>query len=320
MKVLVTGGTGAVGEELVRALSARGDSVRLLVHVRPPSELPPNVQPVTGAVEDAQVVRRAAEGIDVIFHLAAKLHIANPEASLRSAYERVNVDGTRRVIDAARERGVGRVVFFSTIAVYGPTDGVRVLDEDAPRRPDSLYSESKCAAEDAVREFGSSGVVLRLASIYGPAMKGNYARLLRAVGRGLFLPIGEGINRRTLVYVTDAVAAALLAADHPAASGKTFNVSDGAIHRFGEILRAMYAAVGRPHPRGRISVTPLRVVAGAAARLRPLLGTRALAPQRALDKLLEDVAVSGDRFGRVLGFQPAVDLGEGWRRTVRGEA
>ena len=142
---LVTGATGAIGPRVVAALASTYD-VRTLSRRPPPEGLfSVPVSVFTGDVSDVQAVASAARGASAIVHLAALLHIVDPPPSMRPEYERVNIQGTMRVMDAAREEGVSRVVLMSTIAVYG--DESARLDEESPARPSTFYGETKLAAE-----------------------------------------------------------------------------------------------------------------------------------------------------------------------------
>jgi UDP-glucose 4-epimerase len=278
------------------------------------------VEEVCGDVADPAALSAAVAGVELVFHLAAKLHMANPTPEMRAEYERVNVGGTRAVVEAAQAAGVRRLVFFSTISVYGPT-GPEAPDEDSPLHPDTIYAETKLRAEEialAARVGGSGeplAVVLRMAAVYGPRMKGNYATLVDALRKGRFVPVGNGGNLRTLIYYRDAVEAAILAGLHPAAGGRIYNVSDGTVHSLREILDAICRALGRPGPRLFIPI-PLARLAAATADRAMLLGRRRARFLSAVDKLTESVAVRGDRIQRELGFRPAYDLQRGWRETV----
>ena len=127
--------------------------------------------------------------MDTVVHTAALLHIVNPPPELREKYERVNIGGTATVVEAAIKAGVKRVVLFSTIAVYGPSDG-RVLHEMSPTHPDTFYAQTKRAAEQIVLNAKGAdgqplGTVLRLGAVYGSRIKGNYERLTRALAGNL---------------------------------------------------------------------------------------------------------------------------------------
>jgi len=310
---LITGATGAIGPVVVDALGATFD-IRTLSRHPPAADLfQVPVTPFVGDVCDTSVVRRAAAGAQAIVHLAALLHIVNPPSTARPEYERVNVDGTAAVVDAATTEGVSRVVLLSTIAVYGHRHGV-LLDEDSTARPDTLYAETKLAAERIVLNArGVNGrplaTVLRAAAVYGPRVKGNYRRLVHALARHRFVPIGPGDNLRTLVFEDDLAAATMLAATHPDAAGRIYDVSDGHPHALREIITSICAGLGRRPPRWHAPIAPVRAVLRAASIVDRRLPAM-------LDKYLEEVAVDSTRIQRELGFRPKTGLLDGWRATV----
>lgn len=317
---LVTGATGAIGPRLVRALRDEGHSVRILTRTQPETDLlPAEIEIATGDVADERAVRAAMTDVQWVFHLAAKLHVANPPPSLHPEYERVNVEGTRHVVHAAQSVSAERLVFFSTISVYAPSSGTP-LSESSPSSPETIYGTTKLAAEQIVRTSttrsgGPLGAVLRLAAVYGPRVKGNYRRLLDALARGRFVPIGRGNNRRTLIFEDDVARAAILAAGHPSAAGSIFNVTDGTTPQLADIIIAMCAALGRRPPSWSLPLAPVRFGARVADSMARAAGRR-LTIGAAVDKYLEDVAVDGRRIHDVLGFTPAFALDAGWRRTV----
>ena len=189
--VLVTGATGAVGPSVVRACQEAGYSVRTLSVDGPGAAvMPPGVDVHVGDVCDDRAVRNAVAGADIVIHLAALLHQFGKSAMLEPQYERINVGGTENVASAAAAEGVRRVVFFSTIAVYGPSSG-QLIDEKTPPHPDTTYGQTKLAAEQAVLSASSGGrpigTVLRAAAAYGPRVGGDIrgrgfaARPLRAI-------------------------------------------------------------------------------------------------------------------------------------------
>jgi nucleoside-diphosphate-sugar epimerase len=310
---LVTGATGAIGPGVVKALSDAFEISTLTRRPPEPGLFRAPLTAITGDVADVAVVRRAAEGAQVIVHLAALLHVVAPPPSLRAEYDRVNVGGTHAVIEAAQRAGVSRVVFLSSIAVYGEGSHL-LIDEESPTRPDTFYGETKLAAERVALDGRTGGgaplsTVLRSAAVYGPRVKGNYQRLLHALARHRFVPIGPGNNLRTLVFEDDLAAATALAAQHPSAAGRIYNVSDGTPHALRDVIDAICAALGRRPPRGYVPVAPVRALLRAASVLdRRLPGM--------LDKYLEEVAVDASRIQTELGFRPRADLVSGWTATV----
>jgi len=319
---LVTGATGALGPRLVQALHEAEFSMRVLSRHSPPADLlPHDIDVHVGDITDQSIVQAAMQGIDVVIHLAALLHIVNPPSTLRGEYERVNVGGTAAVVNAALSAGVRRVVLFSTIAVYGCATG-QILTEDTTPQPDSFYAQSKLAAEQLVlqarrRDGQPLGTVLRPGAVYGARVKGNYRRLVQALRRGRFIPLGDGHNRRTLIYDYDLAQAAVLAAQHPAAAGRIYNVSDGQFHTLNQIISAICAAMGRQPPRFSVPLGPTRVVAGVLEDVLRLVGHTSPIGRATVDKYVEDVAVDSRRVQTELGFAPRFDLYTGWREVIR---
>jgi UDP-glucose 4-epimerase len=320
--ILVTGATGAVGPCVVHALYQAGYRIRSFsVDVPSSGIFPPHVEVVIGDVTAKTAVHSAMQGIDAVVHMAALLHIVNPPPEMREKYERINVGGTATVVEAAIKAGVKRVVLFSTIAVYGPSDGC-VLNEMSPTHPNTFYAQTKRAAEQiALNARGADrqplGTVLRLGAVYGSRIKGNYERLTHALARHRFIPIGNGLNRRTLVYDKDVGRAAALAVSHPAAAGRVFNVTDGGIHTLNEIIESICSALGRKPPRLSLPVGISRALAGLIEKGCHLIGLKSLAIRAMIEKYTEDIAVDGSLIQKELDFVPQYDLKTGWEETIR---
>ncbi|MCX6545082.1 MAG: NAD-dependent epimerase/dehydratase family protein [Acidobacteria bacterium] len=320
--VLVTGATGAVGPYVVAELCGLGYRVRSLSCWSVPSGgASDGVDARIGDVTDPAAVQAAMADVESVIHMAALVPSASSTGESAEEYRRVNVDGTAAVVDAAIRAGVRRIVFFSTINVYGSTGG-STADELTTPHPDSLYGLTKRAAEQIVLSALDGrgqpmGVVLRVAAVYGSRVAGNYRRLLLALARNRFVPIGQGENRRTLIYVKDVASAAVLCMTHPDASGGIFNVTDGEIHSMKEILCGMCDALGRARPKISFPIGPVRAVAATIEDLARLVGLHAPVSRAALDKYTEDIAVGGQRIHSVLGFTPRYDMASGWREAVR---
>jgi nucleoside-diphosphate-sugar epimerase len=319
---LVTGATGAIGPALIQALCCNGLHVKAVARNAPaPGLLPEDVEFIAGDIAQPQFMDSVIDGVTVVFHLAAKLHSFNPPANLSNDYERTNVAGTRCVIESAKRNAVKRIVFFSSINVYGHCPG-KIPNEDSELRPVGIYAQTKLQAEQLVLEARRSdgapmGVVLRLAAVYGPRLKGNYHRLIEALDRRRFIQIGPGDNRRALIHESDLAGAALLAARHPAAANRIYNVSDGNNYSFRDILQALCAALGRKPPRWFLPAKPVRALIGMLELAAGVLGAHPPITRALLDKYLEDAAVEATRIQQELGFVPQFDLVRGWRDTIR---
>lgn len=251
---LVTGGAGFIGSHTVALLRKRGHAVRVLDDLS--SGLEANLEGleadlVVGSITDAAVVTDAVRGCSHVIHLAA---IPGVPASVDDpvASDLANVNGTVVVFEAARRAGVRRVVFASSCAVYGQTEG-RTVREGDPLGPTSPYAASKAADELYAAVFtetlGLSCVGLRYQNVYGPRQdpSGPYAavipRFVEFALRGLPLPVeGDGEQSRDFVSVHDVARANLAAATAPGAQG-VYNVGSGRRTTVNEISALVLAAV-----------------------------------------------------------------------------
>ena len=316
---VITGATGALGPRTADAFLRAGYAVRAIARHRPaPGVLSPGIEVVTADVTDDAAVATAFDGADVIVHLAARLH-AFGGAVDEAEYRRVNVDGTAAVVRAALAGGATRLVFVSSIAVYGTP--AQVADEASPTVQDSAYAATKLAAERIVLEARRAdgtplATVLRLAATYGSRVKGNYHDLVSLLASGRYVGIGAGTNRRTLIYDRDAAAAFVFAASHRDAAGRIFNVTDGRFHEVRDIVSAIAIALGRRPPRLHLPAGPIRFAMKVVDAATNTVGGRRWRLAERLDKYFEDVCVSGERF-MGLGFSPRFDLSAGWADAVR---
>ena len=232
MTVLVTGGSGLVGSQVIRALHHTGSSVRALV--RPASRhfvAGPGIDVVEGDVTDERVWRHAARGVSGIIHSAALI----AQRGTRADFLEVNVGGTRLAVTAARAARV-RLVHLSSVAVYGRGQayaaGAGGVDEDFPFGPideHDYYAQSKRESEHVVWEAVKAGVdavVLRPNVIYGEGDRLFSPRVLSAIRQGIVPQVGAGTNHLSCVYAGNVAAAALLALRAPAARGRAFNTTD----------------------------------------------------------------------------------------------
>jgi UDP-glucose 4-epimerase len=308
---LVTGATGVIGLTLVRALLAANWQVRTLSRSELSQSLP--VEHMTGDLTDPVVVERAVSGVDCVFHLAALLHVENPSPDLETAYYQINTQATEQLARAAYSNGIGRFVFFSTVKVYGVHSRVPI-PETHSTQPQSMYARSKLMAEERLQHVDVPWTILRLSPVYGPRMKGSWARLMRAIERGIFLPVGNMTNVHSLSHVDDVVKAALFAVSNPLCECQVYNVVTQETPTLYDILNAMYVTAGRKMPSIKLpsalvmpSADILDVVFGVAGKRSPV-------PKSALLQLIKDEAYSGQKL-REAGFVPAVNLSEGWRSS-----
>lgn len=308
MQVLVTGATGFVGRPLVAALLAAGRRVRIAVR-RP--MVPPEAGVEVAAVGDIGPDtdwQAALAGVDVVIHLAARVHQGGRDDA--PAHQRTNALGSRGLAEAAAAAGVRRFVFLSSTKVMGDVSPAhRPWRETDPPRPTDAYGQSKWQAEQALHEVASRStmvvVTLRPPLVYGSGVKANFRALMKAVMRGLPLPLGAIDNRRSLVFVGNLVDAILRCVDDPRAAGQTFFVCDGEDVSTPALIRAVAQALGRP--ARLVPVPPALLVLGAR-----LLGRGAQA-----SRLCGSLAVDGTHLRTTLGWLPPYTMREGLAETAR---
>jgi len=319
--VLVTGASGAIGPRVVDALCEAGYCVRTFSLEKDKAYTAVEcVESLVGDITDELSVAQAMRDVFAVVHLAALLH--EDEAKLPfELYHQVNVQGTRNVINQVLKAGVNRLIFASTITVYGAAVGSRVVTESTEADPLSLYGVTKYEAERIVLAAKNDagdliGTVLRFGSVFGTGVKGNYRRLLEAIKHGRFISLGKGENRRSLIYDKDLARVVVLALENPRAAGDLFNVTDGRLYTMKEILRAMYFALDRKMPRYYIPVFCVRLLLSVGLILTRILGLKLPLRPGMLDKYTEDVAVSGEKCRRLLRFKPRYSLQAGWREIL----
>ncbi|MBN8636742.1 MAG: NAD-dependent epimerase/dehydratase family protein [Anaerolineae bacterium] len=310
--VLVTGATGAVGPALVAELRRQGQRVRVLSRQRPLDPLfPPDVEFHSGDISDRDAVRTALTGVQQVYHIAALLHVTNPPPELRADYQRVNVAATRIVAEEAARAGAQRLIYFSTVKVYG-THSAQPVTEDHPLNPQTDYAQSKLDGERAAHKVIDTSV-LRLSPIYSARLRGSWRFLVRGIQRGVFVPVGGLQNVRSLTHVDDAARAAVLVAAQPASATVNLVAHDAVpMH---SVLDAIYAACGKSRPAVHLPAALVETGAGFAEVVFRLVGKRSPLTRESIAQLTQSETYSGARL-RALGFTPQITLEEGWRRTV----
>ena len=313
--VLITGSAGYIGQRLAQRLAGAGVEVVGLDLVGGGGEVS------RGFAADVSVPGSwfgAFAGVDTVFHLAGKAHALSENLQDEAGYFRINTDGTRHVLEAAKINGVRRFVLFSSVKAMSrddaePNIGIspsRAWDESDRIEPDTPYGRSKLAAEDLVLHGGHvpEPAVLRLCMVYGAGAKGNLQQMLSAVVNRRFPPLPDVPNRRSMVHVEDVVEAAVLASSRPEAVGGVFIVSDGRAYSTHEILDLMHRALGRTMPCGAVPVGVFKALGRVGDLVGRLRGRRFVFDSDALPKLLGSAWYSSEKMQDQLGFHPQWDL------------
>jgi nucleoside-diphosphate-sugar epimerase len=303
MLYLVSGANGFVGRTLCELLIARGFRVRALLHH---DALGPWHERVVCDLADGTVPVNACRGIDGIFHLAGIAHLRDQSSAQECLYQRINVDGTQALLDAAAVAGVSRFVYFSSIKAVAEPNG-DCVDETWDGLPVDAYGRSKRAAESLVLSAAGLGMhvsVLRPTLVYGPGVKGNLRRMIDAVAAARFPPMPELGNRRSMVCVSDLSEAALTAMTSNTANGRVYIVADGADYSTRSLYLSICQAVGRKPPCWSLPLWFLRT----GARLGDWLAliTRRQVPfsSSELQRLCGSACFKPDRLCKELGWRP----------------
>lgn len=257
MRVLVTGATGFIGRALARALLASGHHVRAAARDR--HRIPLGAEPfIHGSIEEPVFWADALAHVDAVVHLAALAHTTELRGEIR--YDRVNRIATESLVNAAREAGVKRFVFISSIrAQTGPT-AKHVLTELDAAVPTDAYGRAKLAAEHAVRASGIPATILRPVLVYGPELKGNLATLLRLADLPFPLPLGTLDNVRSLVSLDNVIAAIDHCLHSDVCVGETFIVSDPEPIAVRDIIASFRDGIGRRRSLVRVPRWAVREV------------------------------------------------------------
>ncbi|MFZ2296163.1 MAG: SDR family oxidoreductase [Polaromonas sp.] len=311
MRLLVTGADGFLGKPLCGEFFRCGHVVRAASRSAK-AEADGFEQTIVGSISSETDWSAAISDVDVVIHLAARVHVMDDNADDPLAeFRKVNVAGTLNLARQAAAAGVKRFVFVSSVKVNGEytLPGQAFTESDLPA-PKDAYGISKHEAEVGLRqmavETGMEVVIVRPPLVYGPGVKANFAALMRAVQRGWPLPLGAVYNQRSLVALGNLVDFVVLSTIHRQAANQTFLVSDGHDLSTTELVRGLARAAGMP---ARLLPVPTWVLAAGAA----LLG-KGDAAQRLCGNLQVDISKARS----LLGWEPPLSVDEGLRRAIAG--
>jgi nucleoside-diphosphate-sugar epimerase len=317
MRILVTGGTGFTGTELVRRLLAAGHTVVALDYkegLQTEALRGAGAEVVIGSVTDKAAVERSMRGVEYVFHLAAAFRELDVPKSL---YDHVNVEGTRIVLEAALAAGVWKFVYCSTCGVHGNVDHPPA-NEDAPIQPADYYQRTKYEAEPVVKQLGAGRmetVILRPAAIYGPGDPERFFMIFKRVARGTFPMFGSGRTLYHPLYIDNLVDAFMLCLEPGVGNGREYLIADEHYDPIEEIVkevgRALDVAVRIPH----LPILPVVAAGHICERIcKPFGITPPIFPRR-VDWYRQNRAFDISRARRELGYVPKIGLPEGLRRT-----
>jgi len=323
---LVTGGTGLLGSHIVEQLCRRGRPVRALV--RPGSDIrwlqTQPVELVGGDLNDRASLEKACQGVRCVYHAAAKVGDWGPWEE----FQRVTIEGTQQLVEAAIAAGVPRFIHISSVSTYGYVNGEGVvIDETAPLGRNlyrwAYYTKAKVAAEEIVwrahREGRIAVTVIRPSWIYGPRDRTTIGRQVAATRAGKVRIIGDGKNRLNVVYAGNVAEGAILAADSERAIGQAYNCSDDGVLTLEQYYNAIADALGEPRPVKHI---PYRLAYGLAFLLEcwgHLIRRKSppFVARYSVWLMGRRSFFSAEKARRELGWSPTVTYEQGIPMTVR---
>jgi nucleoside-diphosphate-sugar epimerase len=272
--------------------------------------LPPTIECTPGSTEDPESLRRALDGVTIVYHLAAVT------SAVRDAdYDRVNYGGVVRLLDAMAAGSPGaRLVFCSSLAVGGPARSGRPLTEADPPAPIGPYGKAKARAEQAVGASAIESVIVRPPAVYGPRDR-DVLTVFRLAARGWALRTGPRGQELALIHVRDLVRGLIAAGSHRQATGPYY--LNGGNYSWDAITAAIGMAVDRPLHVVALPGAAVMTAGVIARQWSRWVGTRpAITPERAVD--LAQIAWTCDdsRARRELGYVPGIAMGDGMRDTA----
>lgn len=315
-RIFATGSTGFVGSHLVNRIG-HGAALRALV--RPTSAVShldaARVERIAGTLEDPDALARGADGADVVLHMAAVTH-----AGSEAEFERVNVEGTQRLVEALlrAERRPRRLVYLSSLAAVGPTRDGRPVGRDETPAPLTAYGRSKLAGEAVCREaerLGVEVVILRAAAVYGPGDRDLYS-FFRLASLGI-RPVPTGpVRRLQLLYVRDLADALVRSISAPSASG-VYHLAEPNSYTWDEVTRKVAASVGRKGVRVPVPALGIRALAAVAETAGRMTGGVGIFNRdKARELLAPGWTCETDAAGAELGFTAPTALKDGLAETA----
>lgn len=307
-KILLTGATGFIGRSLVPALLSAGHEVRCAVWQK--VDTLNTEQVVINKLELQTDWTEALDGIDIVIHLAARVHIMkeNTQTSL-DEYCKINSIATKNFAEQAARHQVKRFIFLSSIKVNGEyTVANSPFSEESTIQPEDPYAQSKLYAEHYLQAISEQTemevVILRPPLVYGPGVKANFLKLLQMVHKGWPLPFARVFNKRSFIYIDNLISAIITVMEHPDAANQLYLVADNDAWSLSELLTILSQGM-------KVKVKLLNVPVSLLAFIFKLTGLKNLN-----SRLFSSLEVNNNKIRSQLGWLPPVTSQDGLKITA----
>lgn len=316
MKVLVTGGTGFVGSNLVSHLLKKGFHVNALVRSISNSDhlKKTGAEIFIGDITDKESIRKAMDGVETVFHIAALFRQAGFKDSV---YRDVNVIGTKNMLEVSLEKGVRRFIHCSTVGVLSHISNPPA-DETYPYNPGDIYQETKAEGEKLALEFfrdkGLPGAVVRPAMIYGPGDT-RLLKLFKMIAHRKFVMLGDGKTLAHFIYIDDLIKGFELCAENSNAIGQVYIIAGEGPLTLNDVVITIAESLNVKPPKLHLPVSPFLILGSVCESICKPLGIEPPIYRRRVDFFTKDRSFNTSKAKKELGFHPEVDMATGIKRT-----
>lgn len=314
MNILITGGSGFIGTRLTDYLLENGYAVKIYDKIE--SKKYPELTTI-GDVRDKEVLTKACKGVDIIYNLAAE-HADN--VTPLSLYDDVNVGGAKNIVAAAKENGIKKIIFTSSVAVYGLNKGE--THEECNPSPFNAYGHSKLSAEKVFINWAENDkentlVILRPSVIFGEENRGNVYNLITQVHNGNFMMVGKGDNKKSMGYVGN-ISAFLAFILNEKSGVHIYNFADKPDLTSREIIEIIYSELNKTNNFPSIP-TFLGLMGGYAFDIiSKITGKKYPISSIRIKKFTSETTVNTDRL-HTTDFKPKYTLEQGLRKMIQYE-
>lgn len=308
--ILVTGANGFIGKQLVPYLKIKGHYVRCAVWQLIPEFS--HDQVIVNRLDSTINWEKALEGIDCVIHLAARVHIIDPNKSSYDEFIKINSEATKQLASQAAQHGVKRFIFLSSIKVNGEftTNNKPFTEQDVPL-PEDMYAKSKLLAENYLNEISKSTdlktISLRPPLVYGPGVKANFLKLIQRIEQGWPLPFANINNKRSFIYIDNLIHAIEILISAPLEAQSCFLLCDDEAWSLPDLIKQIALNLN-PKQKPRLFAIPLPLLK---------LALTAIGKKSTVERLTNSLLVDNNCLKSCTDWKPITSSVEGITRTIQ---